>query len=350
MVFLGQRAYSEPYVFLAGSREYANGDYAVIGASDVVVSTGNIFQELAADAVKKGKDRTAADYGEIGDYLVDGLHNRLFVWNGVPDESYSGVLVLRLSDRTYLDSISVSALWGGKVLLVDKAGNVLYTGYDDEDMAQTYVYDAKDYHDIYPEPLRSDLRSACLFGDDKIYQLGEIYQESDVIHKRFRLIGDLTPLQRTDISCADNVVVLYSREKSKYALEIWDLQTATRSVVIPLEGNTNDSLYQWQLTPDAKYLVYADRINPLGYHSAALIRTPHIKVYSVSDGKMVASGDISKIIGETQSFDKFFMGFSVSGQEMVFYSENMLYVLDVKTLKLQHKVRIPDAPDKVIWP
>jgi len=28
----------------------------------------------------------------------------------------------------------------------------------------------------------------------------------------------------------------------------------------------------------------------------------------------------------------------------------VLYVLDVKTLKLQHKVHIPDAPDKVIWP
>ena len=74
-----------------------------------------------------------------------------------------------------------------------------------------------------------------------------------------------------------------------------------------------------------------------------------MRVFDTATGKEPASADLSKLAGVDDKAKFFFMDFSVDGKSLVFYSALKLCVLDLKTLALQHKVPLPEAPEQVVW-
>lgn len=344
--FLSSAHATAPYVFFAGPHEYPAGYYGVVDSSDVVVSTGNIFSELSAFSAAHPNLYLPDSFDEIGDFYVDRAHDRILLFFGRPDEVYNGIMALRLSDRTYLGYIPLTTAWGHKYIGIDSVGKIFFRDYK-EDSDQTYIYDGASYRDLNEgKSLSIDfMQSYCFLSGERVYLGWRIFDESTMhaiksLRQRIRF---------WDIACAGDKLIRYTEKNKPYTLDVWDLNTSTITQVIKPEIASGNIRYQWMLAPGGDYLVYGDGIESAGYRAAALLEKNLVRVFDTATGKETASADLAKVARADAKAKFYFMDFSVDGKSIVFYSDLKLYVLDLKTLALQHKVPLPEAPEQVIW-
>lgn len=350
--FLSGAHAAAPYVFFAGPHEYPVGDYGVIDSSDVVVSTGNILSELSAFSAAHPNLYLPDSFGEIGDFLVDRAHDRILLFFGRPDEVYNGIIVLRLSDRTYLGYIPLTTTWGHKKVGVNSAGKIYFTEYKIEnDVPATYIYDASTYRQLNEaNPLALYFYGFyCFISKERLY-LDEMIRDENIVKKNtLKIIKNNSSPTSWDIACAGDKLIRHTDKNKPYTLDVWDLNTSTVTQVIKPEIASGKYFYQWVLAPGGDYLVYGNGIKSMGYRAAALLKENLVRVFDTATGKETASADLAKVAGADAKAKFYFMDFSVDGKSIVFYSDLKLYVLDLKTLALQHKVSLPEAPEQVVW-
>ncbi len=351
LFWLAQSASSAPYVFFAGPHEYPAGDYGIIDSSDVVVSTGNILKELTEFGQSHPEAYFPESLGEIGDFLLDRTHDRIILFYGKPDEEYYGMAILRLSDRSYLKNLLLYTPWGHKEAYVNSAGKIYFNEYNPEtNRDETHIYEASTYRPLHEAAkLSVNLLKACFFSKERLYANDFVKDENIINKDNFKIIKNMFVDGWMDGPCAGDKLIRGSENVTPYVLQVWDLDKSTMTHVIRPEVPFRTLLYQWVLSPTGDYLVYGDGIASMGYRAAALLEDPRIRVFDTNTGKETASAEIDKLISAPAGAKIFFMDFSVDGKSLVFYCAPALYVLDVKTLALQHKVVLPEAPEQVVW-
>lgn len=352
--FVSAASARSPYVLFAGPREYPNGYYGVISSSGVVVSTGNILQEISAYRVAHPDTYLPESPGEVGDFYIDTANNRLFLFIGIPDKHYSGILVLRLSDMGLIQYIPRVMTWGDKDIAAAnvKGPKIYLTDWVEEVKGlKTFAYDGVSYDLLDKDaPPKLDLSGKYCFipGGEKIYLHEGVRDVAD--QETFEYLPDST--EYTDVQCANGKVLRYKNESRKnkdYTLTVWDLQKSTTTQTIKPGITEGNARYQWVMSLGGDYAVFGEGIVSMGYRAAALLEKNFVRVFDTATGKETASVDLAKVAGVDPEAKFFFMDFSVDGKSIVFYSDLKLYVLDLKTLALQHKVPLPEAPELVVW-
>ena len=125
-----------------------DGRYAVIDSSiNSVVSEGNIFEELMSNPQVSSAWNFLSERHSIGSFYMDSAHDRIFLFTGKRDEYTDGVLVLRMSNRSFLAYTPYHwDRWGGDEMFVTDDNRIFYQGgkgmvvYDGE----TYASNHKD--------------------------------------------------------------------------------------------------------------------------------------------------------------------------------------------------------------
>lgn len=364
----------DPYVFERTKHEYSYGGYAVIdSAKSVVVSTGNIIAELLADPTFYAQHEFLVNNDAIGDYYIDRKFGRLFVWTGLRDEYYDGSMVIRLADRSLLAYIRDGGGWGQASAVTDVGpNNVIYEmswsdfgGPSDpvenaKEAENIGVYDGETYKKIkftqVPEFGISMLSSCFMPGENKIYDdlNGGLFdvEKNELIRPKSNFLKN-----NVQLDCKNGKILLaqdkdYVQSGSTRTVYVYDVLTDTvTQKILPDSANSGWSSTTWKLSPDAKYAIWARRLDGGGHHVDAVVAGGRALVFETATGRQVYELDLPKLLGHKPHSRRYvFAGFSVDGNKLLFHDDKNIYVFDLRGMKIVNQVRVPFYPDFIVWP
>lgn len=350
-LFCANAAGGLPYVVFSGPHAYPNGDYCtILPESGEIVSRGNFISDILRAAVPK-PGYSFSEESEIGDFSIDIVNDRLFMFVGDSEYKYSGILVFCLSTREFLTFIPREMIWGHKNIAISGYGKIYLTDWDSQgNDLKTSVYDATTFAPLAGAPARFKLSDVYCFipGEEQVYADRGIHEVSNP--ESFSFLPELS--KYLNLACANGKLLRYengSMQAGGYKLNVWDLKTSTVTQTISPSISTGVPSTQWVLSPSGEFAVFGDGVRSIGYRSAALLSGKLISIFDTGTGKQTASVTIRKTLGVDESADVFFMGFSLDGRKLLIYSDPNLYVLDLRTLLLKNKVMLPESPEFVVW-
>ena len=365
------RAAWQPYVIGAG------GEYAVIDSSkSVVVSSGNIFSELLGDATFYSKHAFLEKSHDIGTTYLDPVHDRFFIFTGDrpgqgDDGSTDGLLVLRLSDRKYINYLSIPyGSFGNDEMFVSADNQIYIPGGNG-----TMVYDGKTYKKTHPDITFDYSASKTCFipGERKvsdavwgIYYLDK-YIKSDFSHKKLNVVEEsqlekLAQKVAYQLDCANGKSLLVERvanpnENNSPKLIVYDLKSDKE--IFRFSSEYSDALGEWRLSRDGSYAVWNGEIMVSGPNgNERMQQSGHIAVYRMSNGEKVCDVKLpEKTKNELADYKDYnFKDFSADGKAVTLYSDGYLYVVSIPDGALLKKIGVPFVPGWynstgfVVWP
>lgn len=337
-------------------------DYIVIDSSrSVVLSTGNIVEELLADPSVSPKLDSLKDNAEIPSFSIDPSNGRLFLFAGKADEAYEGILVVRLKDRKYAGFIKRKMAWVEKTIIPN--GDKLYLEDQVEDVggSKTYMYDRKSYSELNKgEPLNLEFShvycflpgSGVLYNSKSLYDMGKRETES--------LPGFSRVWSSVELDCKGGKVLMVEKkiapyEKGGLKLSVYDLIKKKFVLEFQPEDAGGIPWYEdeWQVAPDGSYVVWSETKNV----SDKSVGTGRIVFYSMSTGGKHWEVQLPPLT-ERQleiGYGYHFENFSIDGKKMIFELDNVVYVLNFDKKKISNVIDLSDyyhnsTVQYVVWP
>ncbi len=345
-------------------------DYAVIDPErNIVVSTGSLKTDLLS---------ATTEHPELSKmYLLDGwyadaAHDRaVFNWGrfGEYDDGmpiYAGKLIIRLSDRRLLFSFEKD---GGRWLPYHKVSplnKLVTTGARDDDFPNTRMYDGETYSEIVSSvPLKFGVidRFSCFIpGTAQLYD--GFYWERGVydVNKNELVFSTREIFKKTDeLDCQSGLVLSYVRKgKSKPGKELFQIynlkERRVQAEILP-DDAISKSRDEWRLSSDGKYAVWSEQTKVGVVGGAGNFETGRFAFYNTETGKKTGEVKLTEKNWEDYQFgtSTWVNGFSLDGKKLLVCSSPYLYVIDIGSAKVLHKVKIPFTPGNngegfVVWP
>jgi len=337
-------------------------DYIVIDSSrSVVLSSGNIVDELLADPSVSPKLASLRDTAEIPSYSVDPVTGRLFLFAGKEDEAYEGILIVRLKDRKYDGFIKRKMAWVEKTIIPNGDRLYLEDQVGDVGSPKTYMYDRKSYAEINNgEPLNLEFSHVSCFlpGSGLLYSSRGLY---DIEKKKKEALDEATRIWNSvELDCKGGKVLMVEKkaapfEKGGLKLSVYDL--IKKKFVLEFQpedaGGIPWSKYEWQVTPDGNYVVWTETKDLSGKS----VVSGRIVFYSISTGRKYWDVQLPALTERELQIGHgyHFKNFSVDGRKMIFELRNVVYVLNFDDKKISNIVDLSEyyhnsTVQYVVWP
>jgi len=361
------RAAWQPYVIGAG------GEYAVIDpSSNSVVSQGNIFEDLMSNPQISSKWSFLSDRHDIGSFYMDPSHDRIFLFTGKRDEYTDGVLILRMSDRSFLAYTPYHwNRWGGDEMFVSDKNLIFYQGekgmlvYD----GITYTKDHKDITWPYHDGGTCFIPGTSIVYDRRygFYDLDNYVKDrfGDVDNKILKgKIGVVKSHNAEQVDCRNGKILLKETDQAVKLGEspkmmVYDLKTEKVISKFYPENIEGWSSYYWQLSHDGQYAIWNDLIEVrMDSGEKNAFHNGHVVVCNSSSGEKI--GEITlpaKTEEDLRNFKDYdFKGYSADDKKMLVYSDPYLYVVGINKPSISNKIKLPFTPGWynstgfVVWP
>ncbi len=362
----GSAAAFQPYVI------GEDGSYAVIEpSSGTVLSTGNFFSELSDDTTVYAQYPFLAKPHFIWRTYMDVPRDRLLL---LTVKKYSdpnrncgdGILVLRMSDRSFIDFIEKRCSgWYYDTVTVTGQNKIVLTN-GSEDGAD--VYDGKTFEkddklltfwDPYPNTgcALPDGKTAYRYGSmlsgKGFYSMGD-YELVPGHGMRNRKTGDPVTINGTDDifvrDCTDGRLLADAPGKDP-GLVVYDLR-AGKVVSRPVPDWSGDWTTRMFLSRGGDFIVGVSLTRKYVPSSVSVEK----ERVDVGDGKLlVMDASSGKKLGEPELPEKTeaefdareeyrFMDFSADGKKMFFSSGRSVFAIDLPKAAVTQRIALPFAP------
>lgn len=336
-------------------------DYVVMDSSrSVVVSTGNIVSELLTDATSRLRLESLVKYRDIGQYVIDPTGKKLLVFVGKSDEYYSGILVLRLTDRKFIHYIARKMPWAEKNVIFHDGKIYLEDWSEEHGVLRTFVYSADSFKEL-TKPLGLKFTGTTCFipGKEQLYASQGAY---DMQTKHAEYLPGLKDIWNyVDLDCRNGKVLMAnSKGKTPYKdgelkLFVYDLvkNKFTGEFVPEKAGWVPWYGREWMLTPDGKYAVWTEAADSDG----KVVRNGKIVFYNPETGikyweiqlPVCTKEELLRGNGYT------FVNFSADGKKLVYMLDNSFFVVDYGAKAITNTVNLTDYSHGanfryVVWP
>lgn len=355
LAYVPAHAAARPYVI------GADGEYALIDpSSNSIVSQGNIFDDLKSNPQISSKWSFLSDRHDIGSFYMDPAHDLIFLFTGKRDEYTDGVLILRMSDRSFLAYTPHHwNRWGGDEMFVSDKNLIFYQGengmlvYD----GITYTKDHKDITWPYHDGGTCFIPGTNIVYDRRygFYDLDNYVKDRDgdsdnkIIKGK---IGIVKSHNAEQVDCRNGKVLLKETERSvkpgeTLKMMVYDLKSEKNTSKFYPENIEGWSSYYWQLSRDGQYAIWTDLVEA---------RTDSGEKTALHDGHMViCKSDTGEKVGELrlparteEDLRKYkdyeFKGYSADNKKMLVYSEPYLYVVEIDKPGVSNTVELPFTP------